>query len=589
MKSSNVLLTLWCLVIFGVVFAAVFFFVRARQQEDVRPPAPVQIGTKSPLTKGTPTGKPPQTQPRSGRPAKAPVIQQIRGRVTDAESKGLVGVAVTLLPPAKAPPPPPAKDLAEVRRVALIIDIAREDAALPRPVAAWVEAPAVDPSRFEGAPITTAVTAEDGSYFLEVPRTVQGPFRVVARSETLGSASRSGVSVGTMDCDLQIATAGVVTGAVTSEASGGPVASCRLVFSAADREWAAVTDADGAFRIEDMPAGRYSIRAGAPGFVPVLDQEIAVIRSEPVKIRLPRGTTMRVRAVLPTEVSGQRPEDGSPVADCEIVALEETSYAYFIGKTNSNGIVEFPGIPAGVWLVNGRGPGVIPVTEERIVVRAADAAADVLLEFEAAVDTPLTVVDEEGQPVAGVEFYAGTPDEEFDTLDSEKLPGATDDRGNYKFPFEFMGRRARVFGFKKGYAILAIAPEDYSAGEGIRVTARKGVKISGVVRTPDGKPIPGAIVSFTVVPPESAADFFSDAVARIVAGPDGRYEFTHIPVGWQTTVEAETLEGQYSDESEDVEPTKDVELNFTIDLETKITAVEMPGTAPKTPAGSGDK
>lgn len=585
MKSSNVLLTLWCLVIFGVVFAAVFFFVRARQQEDVRPPAPVQVGTKSPGGKGgTPTGKPPQTPPRSGKAPRTPVVQQIRGRVTDAESKALVGVSLTLLPPAKAPPPPPAKDLAEVRRVALIIDIAREGAELPRPVSAWVEAPAVDPSRFEGTPITTATTAEDGSYVLEVPRTVQGPFRVVARSESLGSASRSGVSVGTMDCDLQIATAGVVTGVVSSEASGGPVASCRLVFAAADREWSAVTDGEGAFRIEDMPAGRYSIRAGAAGFVPVLDQEIAVIRSEPVKIRLPRGTTMRVRAVLPGETS-QRPEDGSPVADCEVVVLEETSYAYFVGKTNSNGIVEFPGVPAGVWLVNGRGPGVIPVTEERIVVRAADAGADVLLEFEAAVDTPITVVDEEGQPVGGVEFYAGTPDEEFDTLDSEKLPGATDDRGNYKFPFEFMGRRARIYGFKRGYAMLAIAPEDYAAGEPMRVVARKAVKISGVVRTPDGKPIPGAIVTFTIIPPESAADFNSDAIARIVAGPDGRYEFTHAPIGWQTTVEAETLEGQYSDESEDVEPTQDVELNFTIDLETKITAIEMPGAAPQTPGG----
>ncbi|MCG3133120.1 MAG: hypothetical protein HMLKMBBP_00213 [Planctomycetes bacterium] len=602
MKSSNVMMGLAFLVVAAISFTAVYFLLQKDEGGTSAKPIPVQPGAPA---KGTSRATPkPVRPPRSGTraPAKPRPPAEITGIVVDGEGKPVAGAKVSLLPPPKPVAPPPATNPDEVRKVGLVVELSVEDLESPRPLRSWADLPAPDPSRFAAEALTSADADAEGRFkFVHSPMYGPGPYRLVARSETLGSASRGGVAMGQKDVELVIASAGVVNGTIRAPNTGNGVKGAKIAFTSGDREWMTTSGEGGAFRIDDMPPGRYEVRAGSAEHPPLLGKRVEVRRGEPVEIAFPRGTTLRVKAVVDDGESVRRkPEDLPGVAGAEIVVLNEDTFAYVIGKTNDSGFAEFAGLPDGHWLINGRAEGLVVLSEESEILRPDALQHDSVLTFEKAVLTPLVVVDTGGTPVAGVEFFAGNPDTQYDVVHSEKLPGATDSEGRYSFAFEFMGRREKIYGFKKGYAVVIAAPDDYEEGKEERVTALPGGGVQGAVRTPDGKPIPGAIVTITTVVPKPQPgarptfDPMEELEVRIVADADGRYRFPYLPAGWTVTVDAESQDGFFSDDAPDVaiEEGKTKDADLTVDLTPKVKV--KPGGAmpvpPKAPApGDGGK
>lgn len=584
MKSSNVLLGLWFLVVMGLAFAAVWFLVRREGPGDGygKPTAQSPVAGGGGASGNLP--KPPRPPRTPGRgeqkPAPQPVI--VGGRVVDLEGKGVAGARVRVLPPSKPVPPPAQPDLAEVRRVNSIVDVPVEEWNAPRPLAAWSEV--ADPA--DGAPgaasteFGAADSGADGRFEIPLgPAVGRGPFRVVARSETLGSAGASGVMAG-QDVELLLAAGGVVTGQVVSDARSGPVVGARVVFDSGERRFSAVADDSGNFRIEGMSPGRYVLRAGAKGYTPLLDRSITVVRDQPVVVKLPRGVTLRVRAILDDESGAE-----SPVRNAEIVAMNEDTYAYVIGRTDDQGVVEFEGLPAGRWVVNGRAEGLISSGEEAPVLVETGAPFPCDVYFEPAVTTPLTVVDADGQPVAGMEFYTANGEEEYDVLLSDKLPGATDALGQFGYAFEFAGRRSMIFGFRKGYGLVRAYPDDNTSGDPLRLVAKKAVRVHGRVITPKGEPIADAMVLLTIEPPTDGEGFDDSMILRIRTGPDGRYDFPYLPADCEVTVEAETADGGWSEDAPVIDPAEgktDHPIDLTID-ESPEPRMILGGQGPQTP------
>ena len=587
MKSSNVLLGLWFLVIMALAFGAVWFFLRretpgAGYGKPETPPVDLPRDPKPPVQ----TTRTPRT-PTKREPPPPPAPALITGSVVDVEGKPVAGARVRALAPNKPAPPVAAPDLDEIRRVNSIVDVPVEEWDAPRPLVAWTEIapPGEDAAAPASVDLTAADTGADGRFILSLaPSYGRGPFRVIARKEGAGSAGASGVQAG-QELELVLAASGVVTGQVVSDARPGPVVGARLVFDSGERQFSGETDDSGNFRIEGMSPGSYTLRAGAKGLTPLLDHRVTVVRDQPLVVKLPRGVTVKVKAIVDDEES---PVGGEPtVRGAEIVVIDEDTFAYVIGRTDDYGMVEFAGLPSGRWIVNGRAEGLVSIGEETVLIKDDQEAHPVEISFEKAVPTPLTVVDEEGQPVVGMEFYSANPDEEYDVLLSDKLPGATDPQGRYEFAFEFSGRRAMVFGFKKGFGVVRAFPDDYAAGEPMRLVARKAIRVHGRVANGEGSAVADATVVFSVEPP-SAGDAFDDTLMlRIRSGPDGKYDFPFLPAGSEITIEAETEDG-WSDDSPVIEA-EDTKTEHRIDLtiddapDPRVTPGGQPKPMPMTP------
>lgn len=582
MKSSNVLLGLWFLVVAALAFTGVWYFMRQGAPSDS--PGARPVGTADP--KGSDPKAP--ANPRSpratatNRPKAEPAV--LSGRVVDIDGKPVPDAAVRVLPPSKPAPPPSEPDFGQIRVVNAIVDVPVDEWDQPRPLAAWSDVPAAAPDDATIEHIVSGASGPDGKFSLTIPLALgRGPFRVTARKEGLGSAGVNGVVAG-QDVELILATGGVVTGLVVSDARSGPVVGARLAFDSGERRWLATSDEQGAFRIEGMSPGRYELRAGAKSYTPILGQSVVVVRDQPVIVKLPRGVKLRVKALL--DDGSTRRGDEAPVPKAEVVALNEDTYAYVVGTTDDYGVAEFEGLPAGRWIVNGRAPNVISYGEEAPVLVDTQEVHELELLFEPAVPTPITVVDESGQPVAGMEFYAANPDEEYDVVLSEKIDGVTDASGQIQFPFEFSGRRSTLFGFRKGFAVVRATPEDHTTGDPLRLTAKKAVRVHGKVTTPSGAAIPDAVVFLTIDVPIEGDDFGDEVMVRLRTGADGAYDFPFVPEGSEVLVEAETEDG-ISDDSPTVEPTPgktDYEVHLVIDdgLEPEV-GTDAPPRAPAPP------
>lgn len=572
MKTSTVLLGVWALVLASVALVVVYFLRSGDTYGGgpgtvIRDPAGQQPAAGTP---DKPTKPPRANTGRGTRQPQEPLA--IAGRVIDAEGRGIEGASVRVFHPARqAPPPAAGRNMDEVRRVChLAGTIAEDDWEVATPLSTWSDAPPVDPNRPTGPEIVSGTSDADGRFKLDLPQGVgRGPFRVSARVERIGSASASDVHAG-RDVELTLATGGLVTGSVVSRQGAVPVEGAKVVFDSGEREWVAATDASGQFRIEGMPPGRYSARVGSKGRTPILGQAVKVERGTPVRLELPVGTTLRVKTVQGD--SEEDVENAPTIGGVEVVAMEEESRVYVVGRSNDYGMVEFAGLPAGSWIINGRVEKWISLGELIVPLDENKQFADEILEFETAVTTPVVVVDERGTPVAGVEFFTGDGYESYDVLRSERLPGKTDAQGNWSFAFEFDGPRCLVFAFRQGYGVAQIYPEDYSSGDAQRIVLRKAVRFHGRVTDAAGQPVADALVRFTFdpvaeePPPGRADPSVSDTLyAQVRTGAAGTYDFPFAPEGWITIVEAEHGDA-YCDEAPEIEP-EEGKTDYQVDLQ----------------------
>ncbi len=554
MKSSNLLLGAWLVVVALITFGAAYFLIQ-RDDGDGPPDDGDTVvlpgdGTDGATTDGNGT---PPVRVKPTNTGAVRVRPRIRGRVLDGEGQGVAGADLALARPVNVAPPEETVEEDDLHKVYALLVLDNDEFDLPRRMDAYAETlKNKAEATSEGAQeIVSAVSGAGGSFDFEIPRgSGTGPFRLTAQKDGVGKASAQGVGPGA-NIELTLGQPMQVKGTVISGGNSTPVSGAIVVLDDGESRFSGRADEEGEFLIEGVAPGRYTVDVAARGFPSIIEQSVEVRQDGPLALRLPRGATLRVIAMLDDDF-GER-----PLPRVEVVAMEMDSYTYVTGTTNGNGVVEFSNMPPGQYLINGRSKEAISFSEEIRAITPEELLVEQQVDFEPAIPKPVEVVDPSGNPVAGVVFYSANVDEEYDSLRSEKLPGESDTRGIYNFAFEFDGTRAMIFGFKKGYSIIRVYPEDHDTPTAYRVTAMPSVRVYGTVRSEDGTPVPDALVLIECEPAEEYdADGEGEYIANLRSGPDGTYDFPFTPkgeilvsaelgdIGWSDDVEIEIVEGK---------------------------------------------
>lgn len=583
-RSSTALLVVWFLVIAGLVGAIVYLTLVAQapppQDQPVRPIPGGTSGGRSPKPVKTPRH---QDRPEMPPPGPMPRQLLIEGIVRGPNNNPVAGAHVTLLPHVKAGPA--SADTAnkdELLTLNSIHYIPTDEWDQPRPLQQW-SAPASEGPRPADTEIAAADSAQDGTFSIRIPTTVgSGPFRLTASKEEVGSAALASVTAG-QRVDIVLGTAMTVKGVVLTEIQSAAVPSAHVTIDNGSRRYAAVTDDKGQFEIPGVTPGTYQITVGAKDQTPLFEtRRLMGAEASQLTLRMPRGTTLRVKAVLDRmdAVPGHGAPDGEPIAGAQVVIYNEENMAYVFGTTRQDGTVEFPALPAGKWIVNGKAKDAISSGDQMVSISGNEQSQEETLSFEPAVLTPVEVVDEEGRAVADMVFYSGNMDEKYDSLLSLKL-GATDSDGKLKFPFEFDGPRCAIYGFKTGYSCVRVCPAAYDEGEPMRMVAKKALRVQGTVKTADGRAIADAAILISVTASDPAV--MDDVEFELHSGPDGTYDFPYLPSGESILISATAPDGVSMDDVdlELSEGKSSYVQDLVIDLGESETPAPPPGPAPR--------
>ncbi len=559
MKSSKLLMAAWLVVVGVLMFFAVRVILSDQNgsPDDVGPgkvaTVPPGVGT-TPARNHTITDTPPDRGTRHA-------AQFITGRVLGPDGEPVGGAEVRVSLPVNVVPNEETANWDDIRFIYSVLFIDSLEWDQPRPMAKWIENIRAQTADQPGAEqIADGVSADDGAFKVAIPRHFGiGPFRVTA-SASVGKAAAQGVRPN-VAIELTVGPVAAVAGVVLSGNENVGVPNATIVLDDGETRFFGTTSGDGSFRIEGVTPGRYSVSAGAAGHSPLLNANSVVKSGEELSVRLPRGTTIKVIATY-------EPEDGPdrPLADVEIVVMEQDTFSYVRGRTDLNGIAEFRGMPPGSYLVNGKAERSVSFGEELVDVDSDKLEVEAELLFEPAIDTQVTVVDEDNQPVVGMVFYTGNADEEYDALRSAKLDGETDTQGRFTFPFEFEGPRALLFGFKQGFSMVRAYPDSHDDAIPLTLVARKALRVHGTVRTPDGRPIPNALILLEIEPNDPEA--IEDLAIQIRSNEKGQYDFPYLPRG-EIWISAELGEDAWSDdyEVEILEGQSEYQMDIELDLE----------------------
>jgi hypothetical protein len=190
--------------------------------------------------------------------------------------------------------------------------------------------------------------------------------------------------------------------------------------------------------------------------------------------------------------------------------------------------------------------------------------------------TPVEVVDEEGRPIGGRDFYSVNNDEKYDSLRSMKM-ATSDSDGKVKFPFEFDGPRSALYGFKPGYAMVHAYPDDNTTGDPLRLVAKKPVRVKGTVKTTDGRGIPDTVVAISISEPQGAGDM----ELELRADKDGHYDFPYLPRAEGILISATAPDGisQEDQELELVSGQSEYTIDILIEFDELVTPMAVPPKA----------
>jgi carboxypeptidase family protein len=559
MKTSNALILAWLVVVLVLGGVVAFFALKSPSPTPVpdQPVKPVKNVPKPPKPAVPPRG----TSRHSQQPPPPPAIRQITGLVKDAAGKPVQGAHVALFLPVRPSKPTDAPNMEEVQRVNSMVYVPPEEWDHPRRLDAWT-APEGDALHAEPES-ASAETAADGTFTITLGQQLPtGPWRLTAAKEGVGTGAVASTRVGEK-VEVVLGTASGLKGQVLTQINSQPVPGARVVLDTGGRRISAVTDPQGRFEMQGVTPGVYQVSVAAKGFTPLFETRKIPVNETNLALRLPRGTTLRVKAVLISAGEVVRKDtlrEGDPVPGAEIVALHEDSLAYVLGKTNAEGVAEFQGMPGGRYVVNGTAKGFVSEGEVPLVVDPQKETAEVTVDFAVAVDTPVEVVDEEGHPVAGMDFYTQTSESKYDAVRSQKV-AVTDGDGKFRYPFEFDGPRAGLYGFKTGYAVVSAMPDDNESGELVKLVAKKALRVHGTVKTSEGRPVANAVVTIEVSPSDPEALEMS---LDVRADAQGAYDFAFLPRLDGITLMASAPDGSAEGEQElELAPDK---TEYAVDL-----------------------
>ena len=161
---------------------------------------------------------------------------------------------------------------------------------------------------------------------------------------------------------------GTVTGTVTDEATGAPIAGATVTVDVGGQVRTTVTGADGTYAFASLPVGSYDITAGAFGYATETVEDVAVTEGTATVV------DFALAPVPSGAVSGRVIDDaGNPVAGA-VVTIVGTPIPPAV--TDQDGVFEFPSVPAGSYT---------------ITVRAGGCLADWSDQIEVPIDAPLEI------------------------------------------------------------------------------------------------------------------------------------------------------------------------------------------------------
>ncbi len=391
-----------------------------------------------------------------------------------------------------------------------------------------------------------ATAGEDGKFLFRLKE--KGPFRIEAHKEGAGHAVASDVSPGGTPVVLKLGSASSLPGRVVG-AEGGPIAGASVVVRSARIARTAKTAADGSFAILDIPPGKYSLTAGAPGLAPVILPSVeAPPPGGPVEVVLGAGCAVRI-VVMKYEdpPPGFKRRTGNvlpptpPVDGAVVVLYHPQSDSYRSGVTSAEGVARIDRLGPGLWRVGAHKDGFgVGFTRDVQFKPGASGEEGREIRLVPAVETPLRILAEDGRPLRGVRIYTGGEDEDFDEKAS-RLVGQTDDDGVVKFTFDdAVPWKSVVWVVPEDGAVAKAEPEDIGSPDEVKVVVRPGRTVQGTMRDMTGRGLPGVKVKLEVTDDDNDVDIglyvYTDA--------HGNYRFPTVPYG-EVTIEGETEDGDW--------------------------------------------
>ncbi len=394
---------------------------------------------------------------------------------------------------------------------------------------------------------------------------------VRAWGEGHATVTQPNVPTGTSTLLLRALRFGSVRG-VLRDRAGQPIAGSRVTASEAGAAVrlldgdAAVTAADGTFRIDDVPPGTVQVMATGDGHRPAVATAVSVVpggAAEGVVLVADRGAVLRVTVV---------DHRGEPVADARVEAVRPAAEAtgpggfrmrraastggapVFLGEgeerlaggsTDARGVVELAGLPEGAALVRGRHdelaegqpvPVTLPVAgaiEARVTLRPGGSAE-------------ITVVGSDRAPVADAAFVVTGPlGDPAEREHRQKADGAGRATlrplppGAYRAELE-KAPQSRSVGDSMVFTMgetttLAQSRVEFTvqAGAAVPVTITRPVlaRLSGTVSGPDG---PQAGIEVAIEKGEGMGEMGVPTGQSVRSGADGSYALAELEAGAYT-------------------------------------------------------
>jgi hypothetical protein len=396
---------------------------------------------------------------------------------------------------------------------------------------------AAAPPGTESRELRRAATGEDGKFRIQVPG--KGPFRIEARKEGVGSAVASDVVA--VDAAnpgpplvLRLGPSAALSGRVSSNTGSAPVEGAVVVVRAGGIARGARSGPDGTFSVPDLPPGKYSLVAGAPGFAPVT-LPVEAPSAAPVEVVLGSGFAARVnvmkREIPPPGTRPQRgvpPPRGAPLEGALVVLLHRQTQTYRSGVTGPDGTVVIDRLGMGRWQVSVRKEGFGLGVGREIDFKAGSPPEDGRdVRLFPIVKTPVSLLDEAGSPVRNARVFSGGLDEDFDERHSVQI-GKTDDDGRIEISFDDgVPWKSVVWVVPEDGAAMKVEPEDPILGTEVKAVVRPGRVVQGTVTDAKGQAVKGAQVHVEVMEDEHDID-----VSLYVYTDDkGSYRFPSLPWG----------------------------------------------------------
>jgi hypothetical protein len=253
----------------------------------------------------------------------------------------------------------------------------------------------------EGATVSLAVvdstktttTVVDGTYLLEdVPA---GNYTVTFSAESYITATMEDVAViaGTETLDVDMAlqlepTTGSISGTVTDAVTGEPIEGATVSVEVDGSTKTTTTGDDGAYTLEGIPAGTYTVTFSAEDYITATTEDVAVIAGETTtdvdKALQPEPTTGSISGTV-TDLNTNAPIVGATVS----VEVDGSTVS---ATTGDNGDYLLEGIPAGAYTVTFSAEGYITATMEDIIVTAGLSTTGNDMALEAEAPAPLQIV-----------------------------------------------------------------------------------------------------------------------------------------------------------------------------------------------------